>query len=86
VLIGCPWCGERDRAEFAYGGDASVRRPGPDADDEAWMRYVFLRENPRGGHTEWWHHFAGCRRWIAVQRDTATHAVGASSLATDTLP
>ena len=28
--IDCPWCGPRDEAEFAYRGDATVRRPAPD--------------------------------------------------------
>lgn len=39
------------------------------------MDYVFLRENPRGAYAEYWHHAGGCRRWLVVTRDTATHAV-----------
>jgi methylglutamate dehydrogenase subunit B len=31
LLIPCPWCGPRNQIEFTYGGDASVRRPAPDA-------------------------------------------------------
>ena len=27
MLIPCPFCGPREHAEFAYGGDATVRRP-----------------------------------------------------------
>ena len=33
--IDCPWCGVRDEAEFKYRGDATVKRPEPDAGAEA---------------------------------------------------
>ncbi|PZO89700.1 MAG: hypothetical protein DI631_12830 [Acinetobacter johnsonii] len=26
-------------------------------------------------YREYWHHAGGCRRWLVVARDTATHAV-----------
>jgi len=45
------------------------------------MEYVYLRDNPRGHHLEYWHHVAGCRQWIRVQRDTLTHRLGAVGLA-----
>ena len=49
-LIPCPWCGPRDEVEFHYGGQAHVPYPeDPQAlDDEAWARYVFFRDNPKG--------------------------------------
>ena len=75
LLIPCPHCGERAQVEFAYGGDATKRRPADEAPDEAWYEYVYLRGNPRGPHREWWLHHGGCGRWIRVIRDTATHAV-----------
>ena len=75
LLIPCPYCGERAQVEFAYGGDATKRRPPDGAPDEAWYDYVYLRGNPRGPHREWWLHHGGCGRWIRVVRDTATHAV-----------
>ena len=75
LLIPCPHCGPRAQVEFAYGGDATKRRPPDGAPDEAWYDYVYLRANPRGPHREWWLHHAGCGRWIRVTRDTATHAV-----------
>ena len=75
LLIPCPHCGERAQVEFAYGGDAARRRPPDGAPDEAWYDYVYLRDNPRGPHREWWLHHGGCGRWIRVTRDTATHAV-----------
>ena len=34
--------------------------------------------NPRGPHREYWHHANGCRAYVVVERDTATHAVVSS--------
>ena len=75
LLIPCPYCGERAQVEFAYRGDATRGRPPDGAPDEVWYEYVFLRDNPRGPHREWWLHHGGCGRWIRVTRDTATHEV-----------
>ena len=75
LLIPCPHCGERAQVEFAYRGDATLQRPPDGAPDEAWYEYVFLRDNPRGPHREWWFHHGGCGRWIRVTRDTLTHEV-----------
>jgi len=77
MRIRCPWCGERDHAEFAYGGDAGLVRPAdPHAlSDGAWHAYIYLRDNPAGPHDEFWQHIGGCRAWLKVRRDTTTHAV-----------
>lgn len=76
LLIKCPWCGERAQTEFTYGGDANIERPDPDAvTKEQWLDHIYLRDNPRGPHSEWWHHSAGCRRWLKVKRNTWTHDV-----------
>jgi heterotetrameric sarcosine oxidase delta subunit len=75
LLIPCPWCGPRNQVEFTYGGDATLRRPPPDAPESAWADYVYLRDNPRGPHDELWVHSAGCRRWLVVRRDTRTHDI-----------
>ncbi len=77
LLIECPYCGPRAQTEFTYGGDATVKRPeDPDVvSTNAWLDHVYLRDNPCGPHTEWWHHAAGCRCWIKVRRDTGTHEV-----------
>jgi sarcosine oxidase subunit delta len=84
LRIPCPFCGERDHHEFAYGGDATVRRPAlDDRDPETWHRYVFIRDNPRGPHREYWQHTGGCRAWIVVERDTATHAIHGAWLAAE---
>ena len=81
MRIPCPHCGERPFVEFTYGGDATVSRPGEGASDEAWMDYVYLRDNPRGAHVEWWHHAHGCRQWIKVRRDTMSHEIDGAATA-----
>jgi len=81
LLITCPWCGERAQVEFSYGGDATVERPDNPAAIElsTWLDHIYLRDNPRGLHLEWWHHSAGCRQWFKVHRDTHTHKIHSSS-------
>ena len=74
-LISCPHCGTRPKEEFTIKGDASISRPAPNADAEDWYDYVYLRDNPKGRHSEYWHHSSGCRRWLIVERDTVTHKV-----------
>ena len=74
-LITCPHCGIRPKEEFTIRGDASVVRPAPSASDEAWHRYVHIRDNPRGRYLEHWHHASGCRRWLVVARDTRDHSI-----------
>lgn len=77
MRITCPYCGERGLEEFTYRGDATVKRP--DSLDEsaaqAWVDYVYLRDNPAGPHKELWHHSAGCHAWLEVTRDTVTHEI-----------
>jgi len=80
----CPICGLRDETEFSYGGDATVVRPAHDETNaDVWHDYVFLRDNPRGAHREYWHHVHGCRQWLVVERDTLTHRIGDAVLARD---
>ncbi len=74
MRITCPWCGDRPGEEFAYYGDATVTRPAGD-DPAAWMDFTYLRKNPAGPHRELWHHAAGCRSWLTVERDTTTHEI-----------
>ena len=77
LLIPCPHCGVRPETEFVYGGDATVRRPDPKtAGLDAWAAYIYERDNPKGPHTELWLHASGCHSWLAVERDTVTHAIG----------
>lgn len=84
-LIPCPHCGSRPKEEFEIKG-AALARPAPDAPHAKWVDHVFLRENPRGRYEEYWHHVAGCRRWLVVTRDTASHEVEACRDAADKVP
>ena len=77
-LIPCTYCGSRPENEFHYRGDATVVRPAPDAGEQAFYDFVYTRTNPRGWHREWWHHVAGCRQWVRVERHTATHETRAA--------
>lgn len=77
MRIPCPYCGDRGMEEYSYLGDATVQRPSdlsPEA-MPAWVDYTYLRDNPRGRHREYWHHAAGCRAWLVVERDTMTHEI-----------
>ena len=75
--IKCPYCGNRSQNEFAYGGDATVKRPelNTEISDQDWDNFVYYRKNPRGKHLELWHHISGCRQWFKVLRNTATHDI-----------
>jgi len=75
MQIPCLLCGPRDENEFVCGGTAHQRRPEPGEDDEAWGRYLFFRENPKGLHLERWRHVLGCGIWFNLMRDTVTHEV-----------
>jgi sarcosine oxidase subunit delta len=78
----CPICGERDYTEFRYGGDATKPRPSREtADPKVWHDYVFLFDNPKGLHREYWQHVLGCRQWLVLERNTATNEPGESRLA-----
>lgn len=85
MRIECPFCGERDVAEFTYLGDAAFRRPPPEAPDPArrFFDAVYLRENPAGAHRELWYHGSGCHSWLQVTRDTRTHEILAVRFATE---
>jgi len=76
LRIPCPFCGLRANDEFAYLGDATVRRPDPASPDagQAFHDYVYLRENPSGIHQELWYH-GPCRSWLKVTRNTRTHEI-----------
>jgi heterotetrameric sarcosine oxidase delta subunit len=41
---------------------------------------MYLRDNPKGPHLEFWQHHAGCRAWIKVLRDTLTHEITGTAL------
>ena len=75
MRIPCPHCGTRDRREFYYyGADDYLRRPAADAAPAAWDAYLHLRDNPAGRLRDLWYH-EPCGSWIAVDRDTVSHAI-----------
>jgi heterotetrameric sarcosine oxidase delta subunit len=75
LSIRCPCCGERDEAEFSYGGEAKVAYPADPGtlSDVEWAKFVFVRANTKGRLRERWVHTQGCRRWFEVVRDTSTN-------------
>ena len=73
-LISCPECGERSVYEFRFGGEV-LTRPQPDAPEEDWYRYRYVRANASGEQTEWWYHRLGCRQWLQAVRNTKTNQV-----------
>ncbi len=40
------------------------------ADLKSWYEHVFLFDNPKGAHREFWQHVQGCRQWLVLERDT----------------
>ena len=68
----------RDVHEFRFGGEVT-ERPTPDASDETWTGYFYLRANTAGPQTEWWYHKFGCRKWFVAVRDTVTNRVRETS-------
>ena len=87
MRITCPNCGERDRREFYYQGDAlALDRPAGDAGLEAWDDYLHNRDNPAGETRDLWFHKAGCGAWLVVERNTVTHAVMNVTLAEKAKP
>ncbi|WP_298432037.1 sarcosine oxidase subunit delta [uncultured Jannaschia sp.] len=73
LLLTCPNCGlSVEETELAPGGDAHLVRRGPEASDDAFEEYLFMRENTKGVHFERWRHAYGCGKWFLAARDTAT--------------
>ena len=81
MRVTCPHCGARDLREFTYRGHAlALDRPDPEAGEEAWQAYLHDRENPAGPTEELWYH-GPCGTWLVAERDTVTHAFGATRAA-----
>lgn len=78
LQLHCPYCRElRAEEEFAYAGEAHIRRPAAPSElsDREWGEYLHFRRNPRGAHREMWFHAAGCRRYFNALRDTVSSEV-----------
>ncbi|MDO5620477.1 MAG: sarcosine oxidase subunit delta [Paracoccus sp. (in: a-proteobacteria)] len=73
LILTCPHCGARaEETELHPGGEAHLKRIGPDGDDAAFESYMFDRRNPKGPHLERWRHAYGCGKWFIAARDTTT--------------
>jgi sarcosine oxidase subunit delta len=75
MRIHCPHCGDRSVDEFMQFGAAGLVRPDPNAGLQAYVDYVYLRDNPAGPHRELFQHIGGCRAFLSVWRDTRTHQI-----------
>jgi heterotetrameric sarcosine oxidase delta subunit len=73
-LVRCPICGNRSVYEFRFGGEVK-QRPAPDAPEDEWVQYRYMKTNQAGLQKEWWYHRAGCREWFQVLRNTLTNQV-----------
>ncbi len=75
ITIDCIHCGPRNASEFRYLGE-SGRRPDPNsATPEQWRHYLYFHRNPAGWTTERGLHRAGCRRFLVIERNTATNEI-----------
>ncbi len=87
IRINCPFCGWRNHEEFTPNGSANARRPRFESltndakNTEIWYESIFVRQNPRGMHREYWHHTLGCKSWLILERDTVNHHVKSVKLA-----
>lgn len=68
MLIHCPFCGERDAAEFQF------RITLGDVAGTAAERLYLRRADPRRS-IEHWQHLAGCQMWLELTRDLTSGAV-----------
>jgi heterotetrameric sarcosine oxidase delta subunit len=73
-VLRCPHCGVREVADFAFGGEVSLR-PRETPSLRELSRYNYFRRNVAGVQREWWYHRSGCRTWFQADRDTRTNAV-----------
>lgn len=73
LILNCPYCGVMaDETELHAGGEAHIKRFGPDSSDQEFETYLFTRKNPKGVHFERWRHINGCGKWFHAARCTMT--------------
>ena len=77
LKINCPFCGPRSEVEFVHGGPLKARRPEAPAtiDDQDWIDYLTVPQNPLGPVQERWWHVRGCGSWFTITRDTRSHDI-----------
>lgn len=73
LILECPYCGvQAEETELHAGGEAHLKRFGPESTDEDFETYLFHRQNPKGVHFERWRHVNGCGKWFHAARCTTT--------------
>lgn len=73
LTLECPYCGVAcDETELHAGGEAHLKRFGPDSTADEFEAYLFVRQNPKGVHLERWRHVYGCGKWFHAARCTIT--------------
>ena len=78
LRVECPHCGSRPFTEFWCAGEVHPVPQGQAAiheDVEDNFERVWLRDNQAGVQLERWFHFAGCRRWLTLERDTRNNRI-----------
>ena len=75
LLLSCPNCGDRNASEFRYGGPLNPRPVDPEkAEEDSWIRYLYLQTNTMEHETEWWYHTAS-GIWFLADRNNETDEV-----------
>lgn len=75
LVITCPHCGPRNSEEFTFNGETRPRPDVAETDPGAWRRYLYMKQNLSGWVTERWFHVSGCRRYLMVERHTASNEI-----------
>ncbi|RYH03334.1 sarcosine oxidase subunit delta [Salipiger sp. IMCC34102] len=87
LILHCPYCQrDVDETDLHAGGEAHLKRVGPEADAAAFEQYLFMRRNTKGVHFERWRHVYGCGKWFLAARNTATLQVYGTYSAQTTEP
>ena len=73
LALKCHNCGLLvDETELQPGGEAHIKRFGPNSSTENFVSYMFERVNTKGIIFERWRHSHGCGKWFHVARCTET--------------
>jgi heterotetrameric sarcosine oxidase delta subunit len=75
LLIICPHCGPRNGDEFTYVGEPGTRPDVNGSSPEDWRRYLYMRTNRNDWVRERWFHVSGCRRFLMLERHTASNEI-----------
>ncbi|MGD2101439.1 MAG: sarcosine oxidase subunit delta [Acidimicrobiia bacterium] len=75
LVIICPHCGPRNSDEFTYQGEVKPRPDVTATEPGEWRRYLYMKSNERGWVNERWFHGSGCRRFLMVERHTASNEI-----------